>query len=136
MASVFVYNEGERMRTFLFLLVILVIAGGSGWALRFFIFNINPFALDVVSWVAVYSLVVLGAASVFAFINTLGRLVLRRPMHAQAYRAIIRHGLLLGVLFAVFAWLQQSRMLNWVSGVVTAVAVIAIEAFLSRRSAR
>ncbi len=123
------------MRTVLLLLALLALAAGSGAALWFFIYRVNPAAMDAVAWLAFYGLIWLGVASIVAFVSIASRRLFGRPLTADLARDAFRHGLLLGFLLAAFFGLKQTAHLTYVTGGAVAIFTILIEAFSNRRRA-
>lgn len=121
------------MRTVLLLLALSALAAGSGAALWFFIYRVDPAAMDAVAWLAFYGLICLGVASVAALVSLASQRLFGRPLTAGLARDAFRHGLLLGFLLAAFFALKQTGFLTYVTGGAVAIFTILIEAFSNRR---
>jgi len=123
------------MKFLLLILALLLGAGGSGWALWFFVANIDPVAMDLVMWLAVYGLAILAVGCAFMVVGLLGRRFFGGPITPIKLKTTLRQSAILAVVLASFLGLQQFRQLTWWSGGPILLIAIVLEALIQRREA-
>lgn len=124
------------MRITLWLIGLLLVAALSGWALWFFVANIDPVAMDLMMWLAVYGLVFTVSGCVFLFLNLLGRRTFSGRLKPVEYKAGLRQSAILAAALAGFLALQQVRQLTILSGGVILVLALGLEALAHRQTAQ